>query len=299
MRRPAPQRRRFGSKPPGRGIERLLALCSSVSVLTTLGLVLVLLWQGRAFFRELGGSELLTGGRWRPLLADPHSGFWPLLGGTLLVTGIALVIALPLGTLASLYLSEFSSARERRVLTRILGFFCAIPTVVYGYFALVVVTPLLGRWVPDLAAFNALSPGFVLGFVLVPLITAGGHRAFLAVPFELREAAHALGATRFRVIGHIILPAALPRLAAAICLAIARAVGETMIVTIAAGRQPHLTLDPRVPIETLTTYIVSEKPTVPLEYHSIFVVGAALFAITTVFNLLAHRLGRTSGGTRS
>jgi phosphate transport system permease protein len=265
-----------------------------MSIVTTVGIVAVLLGETVGFFREVSFAQFFGDTQWTPLFADKHFGIWPLLTATLLTTVIAVVAALGLGLLAAVYLSEFAPERLRRVLKPLLEILAGVPTVVYGYFALTFVTPLLQKFVPGLAGFNALSPGLVMGVMILPVIASLSEDALYAVPASLREGAYALGASRLSAIFRVILPSAFSGIAAAVILGVSRAVGETMIVAIAAGQQPRLTLDPRVPIETLTAYIVQvslgDTPTGTLEYSTIFAVGMTLFLMTLALNLVAYRL---------
>lgn len=280
--------------------ERLLELgllaCALISILTTAGILSVLAFEAVAFFQQVSLADFLGDTAWTPLFADKHFGIWPLLSGTLLTAGIALAVALPLGLLAAIYLSEFAAEPTRRVVKPALEILAGVPTVVYGYFALVLVTPALQRLVPGLAGFNALSPGIVMGIMIVPMISSLSEDALYAVPRGLREGAYALGARPLPTIGRVVLPNAFSGLMAAAILAVSRAIGETMIVTIAAGQRPQLTGDPRVPIQTMTAYIVQvsqgDVPTGTLEYRTIFAVGIALFVLTFAMNVLSHRLRR-------
>jgi phosphate transport system permease protein len=269
-------------------------------VLATVGIVLVLAIESASLFADIGLSRFFLDTEWTPLFADKHYGIWPLAAGTLLTTAIALAVALPFGLFAAIYLSELASKRTRRILKPTLEVLAGIPTVVYGYFALTVVTPALGRVIPNLAAFNALSAGITMGMMILPLIASLSEDALFAVPQSLREGAWALGASQRATVFRVVLPAAISGVGAAAILAVSRAIGETMIVTIAAGQQPRLTLDPRVPIETMTAYIVQvslgDTPSGSLEYRTLFGVGAALFVLTLGLNILAQRLrGRLAG----
>jgi len=286
-------------------LERLLEAglfgCALLSVATTAGIVGVLALETLAFFREVSLGQLLFDTQWTPLFHEKHFGLWPLLAGTCLTSGIALLVALPLGLLAAIYLSEFASPPLRRCLKPALELLAGIPTIVYGYFALVFVTPVLQKLVPGLAGFNSLGAGIVLGIMLIPMISSLSEDALFAVPNGLREGAYALGAARLPTIFRVVLPAAMSGIAASVILAASRAVGETMIVAIAAGQQPRLTLDPRVPVETMTAYVVQvsmgDTPAGTLEYRTIFVVGAALFSITFVMNALSFRFKRRFQGS--
>ena len=277
-------------------IEVGLFACGALSVLVTAGILLVLAFETFEFFQGVSLGEFLGDTRWTPLFVDKHFGIWPLVCGTLLTSAIAIAVALPLGLMAAIYLSEFASARARRILKPTLELLAGVPTLVYGYFALVFITPILQKFIPDLAGFNALAPGIVMGFMIMPMISSLSEDALYAVPNGLREGAYALGSAKLPAIFRVIIPAARSGIIAAVALAISRAIGETMVVTIAAGQQPNLTLDPRVPIETMTAYIISiskgDTPTGTLEYRTIFAVGSMLFLMTFVMNLVSHRMAK-------
>ena len=277
-------------------VARVLLLCGTLSVVTTAGIVAVLLGESLAFFREVSLVEFLTDPQWTPLFSDKHFGILPLLTGTLLTTAIAIAVAVPLGLLAAIYLAEFADLRARKVLKPTLEVLAGIPTVVYGYFALTFMTPVLQQVVPGLAGFNALSPGIVMGIMIVPIVASLSEDAIYAVPASLREGAYALGAGKVATIVRVTLPTAFSGIAASVILGLSRAIGETMIVAIAAGQQPRLTLDPRVPIETMTAYIVQvslgDTPTGTIEYRTIFAVGLGLFVMTLVLNVISQQLRR-------
>lgn len=272
-------------------IERLLFLCAALSVLTTAGIVLVLAFETFEFLREVPILEFLTGTEWTPLFANRHFGVLPLVAGTMLVSAIAMVVALPMGLLAAVYLSEYAPDPLRRIVKPILEILAGVPTVVYGYFALTFVTPLLQRVFPDLSGFNALSPGLVMGLMILPLVSSLSEDAMRAVPRGLREGSYALGATRMQTALKVVVPAAFSGITAAFILAVSRAIGETMIVAIAAGQQPRLTGNPFVPIETMTAYIVQvslgDTPQGTIEYRTIFAVGMLLFLMTFGLNLVS------------
>lgn len=274
----------------------IFTVCGVLSILVTLGILAVLLREALSFFEEVSLAEFFGSTEWTPLFAIKRFGIWPLFTGTLLTTAIAMVVAVPLGLLAAVYLSEFAKERVRRVLKPLLELLAGVPTVVYGYFALTFVTPLLQRFIPGLAGSNALGAGIVMGLMIVPIVASLSEDAIFAVPPSLREGAYALGAGRFATIRTIVIPTAFSGIAAAVILGLSRAVGETMVVAIAAGQQPTFTLDPRVPIETMTAYIVQvslgDTPTGTLEYRTIFAVGLSLFVITLLLNLVAHALRR-------
>jgi phosphate transport system permease protein len=277
-------------------IERLLLLCVILSVGTTIGIVGVLAFETAGFLAEVSLVEFLTGTEWTPLFATKQFGVLPLVAGTLLVSSIAMAVALPMGLLSAIYLSEYAPDGLRRVAKPALELLAGVPTVVYGYFALLVVTPLLQRVVPNLAGFNALSPGIVMGLMILPLVSSLSEDAMRAVPRGLREGAYALGATRMQTALSVVVPAALSGITAAFILAVSRAVGETMIVAIAAGQQPRLTANPLVPIETMTAYIVQvslgDTPHGTLEYRTIFAVGMLLFLMTLSLNMVSTSLRR-------
>ena len=275
-------------------IEGLLFLCAAGSILVTAGIIFVLIFETGSFLREVPITEFLFGTVWTPLFYDARFGVLPLVTGTLLASGIAMVVAVPAGLVTAIYLSEYAPAGIRRFVRPVLEVLAGVPTVVYGYFALQFVTPLLQRVVPDLAGFNALSPGIVMGIMILPMVSSLSEDALSSVPNGLREGAYALGSTRAQAALRVVVPAAFSGISAACILAISRAIGETMIVAIAAGQQPRLTLDPRVPIETMTAYIVQvslgDTPAGTLEYRTIFAVGMLLFVSTFVLNLISNWL---------
>lgn len=272
-------------------IERLLFLCAAVSVLTTGGIILVLAVETYEFLREVPILEFLTGTEWTPLFATQRFGVLPLVAGTMLVSAIAMVVALPMGLVAAVYLSEYAPNTVRRIVKPVLEILAGVPTVVYGYFALTFVTPLLQAFIPELAGFNALSPGLVMGLMILPLVSSLSEDAMQAVPRGLREGSYALGATRMQTALKVVVPAAFSGITAAFILAMSRAIGETMIVAIAAGQQPRLTANPFVPVETMTAYIVQvslgDTPQGTIEYRTIFAVGMLLFLMTFGLNLVS------------
>jgi phosphate transport system permease protein len=272
-------------------IERLLFICAALSVLTTAGIIFVLAFETYEFLQEVSIVEFLTGTEWTPLFANRHFGVLPLVAGTMLVSAIALVVALPMGVLTAVYLSEYCPAGARRVVKPILEILAGVPTVVYGYFALTFVTPLLQQFLPGLSGFNALSPGLVMGLMILPLVSSLSEDAMRAVPNGLREGSYALGASRMQTALKVVVPAAFSGITAAFILAASRAIGETMIVAIAAGQQPRLTANPFVPVETMTAYIVQvslgDTPQGTLEYRTIFAVGMLLFVMTFGLNLIS------------
>lgn len=284
------------SAPGERLLESGLLACALVSVLTTAGMVAVLALESARFFAAVPPGALLVDTRWTPRFSGEHFGIWPLVAGTLSTSALALSVALPLGLLAAVYLSELSAPRLRRWLKPALEVLAGVPGVVNGYFALVIVTPALQALVPGLAGFNALAAGLVLGVSLIPRVSTLAEGALLAVPQSLREAAAALGAGRLATLWRVVLPAARAGIAAAALRAASRAVGETMIVALAAGQRPRLTLDPRLPAETMTAYVVhasrAATPTGTLAYQALFVVGSALFLMTYALSALSQRLER-------
>jgi phosphate transport system permease protein len=275
-------------------IERTLFLCAAASILITAGIILVLLWETLAFLRDVPIAEFLFGTVWTPLFYDKHFGVLPLVTGTLLTSAVAMLVAIPAGLVIAIYLSEFATSAVRRIVRPILEILAGVPTVVYGYFALLFVTPLLQNVVPGLAGFNALSPGIVMGLMILPLVSSLSEDALRSVPNGLREGAYALGATRMETSLRVVVPAAFSGISAATILAMSRAIGETMIVVIAAGQQPRLTLDPREQVQTMTAYIVQvslgDTPAGTIEYRTIFAIGMLLFVSTFALNLMSNWL---------
>lgn len=271
-----------------RVIEFIMLLCSLVSVLTTIGIILVLSVDTIKFFKEVSIVDFVTDTQWTPLFEDKHFGILPLLSGTLLTTFIATLVAVPVGITIAVYLNEYASKKFTAVVKPLLEVLAAIPTVVYGFFALQFVTPMLQKLIPDLAGFNALSPGIVMGVMIIPYITSLSEDALRAVPNSLREASYGLGANRFQTAFKVMVPAANSGIIVSVILAISRALGETMIVAIAAGQQPKLTFNPLESVETITTYIVQvsmgDVPQDSLEYRTIFAAGITLFLFTFLLN---------------
>jgi len=269
-------------------MELVMVLCSLVSIFTTIGIVLVLSIDTFKFFAEVSLFDFLTDPQWTPLFEDKHFGIMSLLSGTLLTTAIAVMVAVPVGITIAVYLNEYASKRFTAVVKPLLEILAAIPTVVYGFFALQFVTPMLQQIIPGLAGFNALSPGLVMGVMIIPYITSLSEDALRAVPKSLREASYGLGANRFQTAFKVIVPAANSGIIVSVILAISRALGETMIVAIAAGQQPKLTLNPLESVETITTYIVQvsmgDVPQDSLEYRTIFAAGITLFIFTFLLN---------------
>lgn len=277
-----------------RAIEFLLLLAAFSSVATTVAILAMLITESLAFFQQVSLVEFLTDTRWSPLFADAHYGILPLVSGTLVTTVVALLVAVPLGTIAAIYLSEFAPHRLRELVKPCLELLAGIPTVVYGYFALLFVTPLLQQVLPDLPGFNMLSAGLVIGVMIIPYVSSISEDAMRSVPVHLREGSYAMGATRLQTALRVVLPAAISGISAAYILGISRAVGETMVVAIAAGLQPIFTLNPMDEAATITAYIVAvslgDLPHGSLEYQTIFAAGLTLVLITLVFNILGHFL---------
>jgi phosphate transport system permease protein len=284
-------------KATERAIEALLLLAGVSSVLVTTAIAAVLVYESSAFFREVSVVDFLTDTLWTPLFADPRYGILPLLAGTVLTATVGLLVAIPLGLVIAIYLSEFASARVREIAKPVLELLAGIPTVVFGYFALFFVTPLLQRTIlPGLPGFNVLAAGIVIGIMIIPYISSLAEDAMRAVPMSLREGSFAMGANRVETAVKVVVPAALSGIAAACILAASRAVGETMVVAIAAGQQPNLTLDPTQPAATITAYIVQvslgDLPHASIGYQSIFAAGLTLFLLTLLFNLIGFALRR-------
>jgi len=283
-------------------IEKILLLAALVSIAITAGIVGLLLYESLVFFQAVSIVDFFTDTQWTPLFADAHYGILPLVAGTLVTTAIALLVALPLGTVTAVYLSEYASPRVGEVMKPFLELLSAVPTVVYGYFALLFVTPMLQKIFPGLPGFNMLSAGLVIGIMIVPYISSMSEDAMRAVPMHVREGSYAMGATCFQTAFRAIIPSALSGIAAAYVLGISRAIGETMVVAIAAGMQPTLTWNPTQPAETMTAYIVQvsmgDLPHGSIGYQTIFVTGLMLFLMTLVFNIAGHilkkRLRRTA-----
>jgi phosphate transport system permease protein len=277
-----------------RWIERGLAFSGLVTILTTLGIIWVLLSESLSFFKDVSLIDFLTDTEWTPLFTNKHYGILPLLSGTILTTVIALITALPFGIIIAVYLSEYAPRNFRKSIKPALETLAAVPTVVYGFFALTVVTPFLQTFIPGLSTFNALSAGIVMGIMIIPLISSLSEDALYAVPKSLREASYGMGATRFQTSFKVVVPAASSGILVSIILAISRAIGETMVVAVAAGQQPTLTFDPRDAVETITAYIVQvslgDVQHGSLEYRTIFAAGITLFVFTFALNLVSYRL---------
>jgi phosphate transport system permease protein len=277
-----------------RVIEFVLFLAACVSVATTIGIVAILLTESFVFFQQVSLWDFLTDNQWTPLFADAHYGILPLLSGTLVSSMVALVVAIPLGTIIAIYLSEFAPFSVREVAKPFLELLSGIPTIVYGYFALLFVTPLLQKLIPGLPGFNLLSAGIVMGIMIIPTVSSVSEDAMRAVPMALREGSYAMGATRFQTAIRVVTPAAFSGIAAAYILGISRAVGETMILAVAAGMQPNLTWNPLEPAATITAYIVQvalgDLPHGSIGYQTIFAAGLTLALMTLFFNVLGHML---------
>jgi phosphate transport system permease protein len=274
-----------------RWIGALLVLCSAVSIFTTVGIVVVLIVESLAFFREISPLTFLTGTQWSPQFTSRQYGVLPLVTGSIVIAAIAAAVALPIGLAAAIYLSEYAHERARRILKPILEILAGVPTVVYGYFALTFVTPILRSIWPSTEFFNGLSAAIVMGIMIIPMVSSLSEDAMTAVPRALREGAYALGATKYEVATRTVVPAALSGIIASFILAISRAIGETMIVTIAAGAQAKLTLNPLESMQTMTAYIAQtstgEASHGSVEYRTIFAVGLLLFAITLLMNIIS------------
>lgn len=275
-----------------RAIGAALGLAAGVSVLTTVAIVAVLLYEAVGFFAEVSPIEFLTGRRWAPLLAPQSFGVLPLLFGSVMIAVGAAIVALPVGLASAIYLSEYAPRRVRKIVKPALEVLAGIPTVVYGYFALTFVTPLLRSVFPQTNVFNAASASIVVGLMILPMVSSLSEDAMRAVPRALRQGAYALGATRFEVATKTVVPAALSGILASFILAVSRAIGETMAVTIAAGMTPNLTLNPLESVQTMTAYIVQvslgETPFGTIEYKTIFAVGLTLFVMTLGMNILSN-----------
>lgn len=273
-------------------IELLLKASAFISIFTTIGILYVLISESIGFFEKVSIIEFLTDTQWTPLFSEKHYGILPLLSGTLLTSFIAILIAVPIGLSIAIFLNEYAPKKLRQYLKPILEVLAAIPTVVYGYFALMVVTPLLQKIIPDLSGFNALSPGIVMGIMIIPLIASLSEDALYAIPYSLREASYGMGATKLQTVFRILIPSASSGIIVSIILAVSRAFGETMIVAIAAGQQPNFTFNPLVPIETITTYIVQvslgDVVQGSLEYKTIYAAGISLFLLTFILNNISY-----------
>jgi len=275
-------------------IESILFLAAMVSVFTTLGIVYILVSESVVFFSHVPIRDFLFDTQWTPLFDDAHFGIMVLLSGTLVSSGVALLVAIPLGTVIAIYLSEFAGPRIREVAKPLLELLSGVPTIVYGYFALLFVTPLLQRFLPELPGFNLLSAGLVMGIMIIPTVSSIAEDAMRAVPMTLREGSYAMGATRFQTAVKVVVPAAFSGIMAAYILGISRAVGETMILAVAAGMQPNLTWNPMEPAATITAFIVQvalgDLPHGSVGYQTIFAAGLTLMLMTLLFNIAGYWL---------
>lgn len=275
-------------------IEKTLLSSALITIAVTIGIISVLAVEAIRFFNEVPIVDFLTDSQWTPLFTEKHFGILPLLTGTLLTSFIAISVALPIGLSISIYLSEYAPKNFRKTIKPLLELLAAVPTVVYGFFALVVVTPFLQEIIPSLSGFNSLSAGIVMGIMIIPFVSSISEDALHAVPSALREASFGMGATKLQTAFKVVVPAASSGIIVSVILAISRAIGETMIVAIAAGQQPRLTLDPTVPVETITAYIVQvslgDVEHGSLEYRTIFAAGITLFVFTFLLNTLSFRI---------
>lgn len=273
-------------------IEKVLAACALVTILTTAGIILILLIEAIGFFSEVSIFDFLTDTSWTPLFTQKSYGILPLLSGTLLTTVIAIAVALPVGLTIAIYLNEYAPKRFKKTVKPLLEVLAVVPTVVYGFFALMIVTPFLKSFIPELSGFNALSPGIVMGIMIIPFVSSLSEDALSSVPDSLRQASFGMGSTKFQTAFRVMVPAASSGIIVSAILAISRAVGETMIVAIAAGHQPRLTFDPTVPIETITAYIVQvsmgDVPYGTLAYKTIFAAGITLFVFTFILSNISY-----------
>jgi phosphate transport system permease protein len=277
-----------------RFIEALLFLTAFASVAITLAIVVMLVKESYEFFQHVSIWDFLTDTQWTPLFDDAHYGILPLVSGTLVSSAVALLVAIPLGTIIAIYLSEFAPFTVREIAKPFLELLGGVPTIVYGYFALLFVTPLLQQIFPELPGFSLLSAGLVMGIMIIPYVSSLSEDAMRAVPMSMREGSYAMGATRFQTAIRVVMPAAYSGIAAAYILGISRAVGETMVVAVAAGMQPNLTWNPMEPAATITAYIVQvslgDLPHGSIGYQTIFAAGLTLLLMTLVFNIIGHIL---------
>jgi len=282
------------NSPKEQAIKYALGACALLSVLTTLGIAAVLLFESVGFFQEVGVTEFLGKTEWTPQFADKNFGIWPLVAGTVMITVISAVVSMPLGLASAVYISAYAPRRLRAWLKPGLELLAGVPTVVYGYFALTFVTPLLQTFFPDLGVFNALSAGLVVGIMVIPMVASLSEDAIQAVPKSLWNGAYALGATKLEVVLRVVVPSAFSGIVASFILALSRAIGETMIVTLAAGATPKLTADPTESIQTMTAFIVQmgkgDVAQYTIEYKALFAVGFVLFLITLAMNIFANRI---------
>lgn len=275
-------------------IESILFLAAFSAVMVTVAIVMILVYESATFFEHVSIKEFLTDTQWTPLFSDAHYGIAPLLAGTLVTSGVALLVAVPLGTIIAIYLSEFAPHGVRETIKPMLEMLAGVPTIVFGYFALLFITPLLQTVMPNLPGFNMLGPGIVIGIMIIPYVSSVSEDAMRAVPMHIREGSYAMGATRFQTAIRVVTPAAMSGIVAAYILGISRAVGETMVVAVAAGQQPNFTWNPTEPAATITAYIVQvslgDLPHGSIGYQSIFAAGLVLLLMTLVFNIIGHLL---------
>lgn len=275
-------------------LEIFFFICAFISVVITFAIIIILFYESFDFFKQVPFKEFFLGTQWTPLFADPKFGILPLVLGTLITTTIALSVALPVGLITAIYLSEYAPYKFRETVKPVLELLAAVPTVVYGYFALLFLTPILQKFIPDLSTFNALSPGIIMGIMIVPYVSSVSEDALKAVPMQIREGSYALGATKFQTALRVLIPSAFSGIAAAFIIGISRAIGETMVVAIAAGMMPNFTFNPLEPVQTITSYIVQvslgDVPHGTLEYRTIFAAGIVLFFMTLFFNIIGYFL---------
>lgn len=277
--------------------ENLIRFFAYITIFVTIGIIGILFFETIEFFGEVSIVDFLFDKKWTPLFAEKHFGISPLLLGTFLTSAIAISIAVPFGIVIAIFLSEYSSQNLRKTLKPFLELLAGVPTVVYGYFALLTITPILKKIFPTISTFNALSAGIVMGFMIIPIVASLSDDALNAVPMSLREGGYALGSSRYEVALKIVLPSAFSGVASACILGLSRAIGETMVVAIAAGQMPNLTLNPLEPVETITAYIVQvslgDTPVGSIEFKTIFVCGMVLFLFTFIFNLFSFYLRKS------
>lgn len=275
-------------------IQMILALFASISILTTIGIVFSLLFESVIFFNEVSIIEFFTTIRWAPVFDPPSFGVLPLISGTLLIAVLSSMVSLPLGLGSAIYLSEFASSKARKLIKPILELLAGVPSIVYGYFALTFITPLLRTFLPQTEIFNALSASIAVGIMTLPMVASLSEDAMMAVPNSIRQGAYALGSTQLEVYTHVIVPAAFSGIASSFVLAISRAIGETMIVAIAAGQTPSMALNPLGSIQTMTGFMVNmalgDIQQGSIEFKTVFVVGMVLFIITLIMNLIAKKI---------
>jgi phosphate transport system permease protein len=285
-------RAKVARKRRERVIEAVLLLAACVSVFTTAGIVYILVSESVVFFQAVPIWDFLTDNQWTPLFSDARFGIWVLMSGTITSSAVALLVAIPMGTIIAIYLSEFAGHKTREILKPVLELLSGVPTIIYGYFALLFVTPLIQKIYPGLPSFNILSAGLVMGIMIIPYVSSLSEDAMRAVPMSLREGSYALGATRYQTAVNVVVPAATSGIASAYILGISRAVGETMILAVAAGMQPNLTFNPLEPAATITAFIVQvalgDLPHGSVGYQTIFAAGLSLFLLTLAFNVFGH-----------